>query len=328
MSGLTPDPFDVAFGHSWNRRAAGRLKAEVKRADRMGMHANVFAKAGDSNLSAYNALYGLGCRTPIWDGHASLEPTWSRYRAVTLPAGCGPHPFVPAADERVPWNSFSRSSAAARSGILAKHVLVPSGEYEGLPQWGADPDCPADESLLDFEIRLLKPRYVFVMFGSNGSSYGLSSEQTARQVGELIDAIRKLGPVPVVFTIPPQLNHVQLPTNRWRFAEETSAAIARVARRKRAVLFDLWRPLAEKSLLNHGIIVIDGGYFDGLHLDTPGGFRAPDSLQESVDFRPPALVYGNNLRNLLVLRMLQTLDAALEHGDTEPGDQLPSPPQD
>ncbi len=317
MSGvIARELFEVAFSGHWNETAAARLKEDVARADRMGMRGDVFAKAGDSNLAAYNSLYGLGCRSPVWDQYGSLEQTMLRYRKTELPAGEGPAGQAPPAAKRTPWNSFSRASAAARSGIIADQVLLPSGRYDGPDSpttWKPDPDCPPEESMLSFEIRLTQPRYVFVNFGTNGASYGMTSEQTAEDAGRVIDEIKRLGPVPVVFTIPPQLDYGDK-QGRWVFARETSEWIKRVAERARVPLFDQWGVLADERLINHGMIEFDQGFFDGFHLETPGGFRARNALRKSVDFRPPALLYGAPLRNLLLLQTLATMDAAVEPG--------------
>jgi len=302
--------FDLSFGKTWGKASVGRLKEEVRRADDMGMRPNAFAKAGDSNLGAYNSLYGLGCREPLWGDHAGLEPVMRRYREVVLPPGEGPPPHVHPPADRQPWNSFSRSSAATHSGCLAAHVLAPASEFQGLPGWVADPDCPPEDSMLEFEIRTLKPRYVFVMFGTNGSSFGFTSLETAEQSAGIVEAVRRLGPVPVFCTIPPQLDRDEL-QGRWEFARDTSRHMAELARDLGAPLFDQWTALTSGKLINDGMIEFQGGFFDGFHLETQGGTLAPEALQQSVDFRPEALVYGNNLRNLLMLQVLEALDSSL-----------------
>ncbi|MBK8293684.1 MAG: SGNH/GDSL hydrolase family protein [Solirubrobacterales bacterium] len=307
------DLFKTAFKGHWNEDDANQLREDVDRADSMGMRGNVFGKAGDSNLAAYNSLYGLGCRAPKWDRYGSLEETMLRYRAVELPAGDSPVGHAPDPADRSPWNSFSRSSSATRSGIVSDHLLMPSAKYSGpdtLESWVADKDCDPDRSMLDYEIGLLKPRYVFVNLGTNGDGFGMNPEETAKDAGRVVDEIRRLGPVPVVFTIPPQLNTEEKP-GRWAFARDTSKWLRRIAAEAKVPMFDQWSVLADERLVNHGLIEYDGEYYDGFHLETPGGFRAPDALQQSVDFRPPALLYGAPLRNLLLLQTLAELDAAI-----------------
>lgn len=316
---VTPDIsaelFERAFRNLSDPASIGRFRSDVDRAGRMGMRDGVFAKIGDSNLAAYNALYGLGCREPRLGRHAWLEPTMERYREIPLPPGQGLADQVPSVEARRPWNSFSRASTATHSMINGIHLLEPSARFTARPMgWKIEPGCRPEESILNYEIRLLKPRFVFLNLGTNGASYDLTSGQTAEQVGEVIEEIRRLGPVPVVFTIPPQLDRGEI-QGRWKFAREASEAIAEVAEEAGVPVFDQWLVLSDERLVNHGMIEFDQGFFDGFHLETLGGFRAPDSLENSVDFRPASLRYGANLRNLLLLRTLQALDAALEAGD-------------
>lgn len=281
----------------------------MARADRKGMRAGVFAKAGDSNLVGYNVLYGLGCREPRWGEYEWLEPTMLSYRETGLPPGEGPAVQVPAPDDRSPWNSFSRVSAAGAFGIIAPHLTQRSSKFHSDLGWKPDPDCLPRQSMLDFEIRLTKPRYVLVNIGSNGDNYGHSPERTTRQLSRLVRAIRRRGPVPVVCTIPPALNHADL-TGRWDFARETSDRIRQAVRKAGLPLIDQWRMLVDDGLENHGLIEFDGQFFDGFHVETAGGFRDPDALEHAVDFRPEALRYGANLLNLVCLRALNVLDEA------------------
>jgi lysophospholipase L1-like esterase len=273
--------------------------------------AAVFAKAADSNLIGYNAVYGLGCRAPKWGGYDWLEPTMRCYHEIELLPGDGPAVQVPSAGQRKPWNSFTRASAAGAFGIIAPHLVERSSKFTSDLGWKPDPDCRARQSLLDFEINLIRPRYVFVNVGTNGAIYGRSPGRTARQVSRVVRAIKWRGPVPIVFTLPPSLNHAEL-TGRWDFARETSERIREAALKAGTLLIEQWQMLTDQRVVNHGLIEFDGPYVDGFHLDTFGGFRGPDSLERAVDFRPEALVYGAKLRSFILLRTLRTLDAVLE----------------
>lgn len=308
---MVDELYGVAFGNRWDTAAAELLRDEVARADRMGMRPDVFAKAGDSNLAAYNALYGLGCREPEWHGFEWLEPTRQRYRRVELPPGDGPADQVARPENRTPWNSFSRRSAAAYCGIIGDYLIEPSSKFAHEPGWQPDPACAPGESVLECEIRLVQPRFVFINLGTNGSSYGMNGRETAEEVGELIDEIRRLGPVPIPMTIPVQLDgHGK--KGRWDFAKDASEWMVRIAAEKGSPIFDQWSMLADDRMLNHGMIDFDEDIYDGFHLETIGGFRAGDALQRGVDFSPKALVYGTNMRNLLMLRALHAIDSALE----------------
>ncbi|MGB0120860.1 MAG: SGNH/GDSL hydrolase family protein [Solirubrobacterales bacterium] len=307
---MVEELYRTAFGNRWDEAAANRLRVEVDRADRMGMRASVFAKSGDSNLAAYNALYGLGCRDPEWSGFEWLEPTMRRYRETGLPSGHGPADQVSPPADRTPWNSFSRRSAAAYCGIIGDYLIEPSSRFADEPGWQPDPECGPDESVLECEIRLTRPRFVFINLGTNGSSYGMNGRETAEEVGELIDEIRRLGPVPIPMTIPVQLDgHGK--KGRWDFAKDASEWMVKIAAEKGSPIFDQWSMLADRRMINHGMIDFDGKIYDGFHLETIGGFRSADALQRGVDFSPEALLYGTNMRNLLMLRTLHTLDSAL-----------------
>lgn len=310
--GFPEDLFQVAFADHWNDEAKARWREDSARAHRMGMREGVFAKVGDSNLAAYNSLYGLGCLEPVWDRHAHLEPVLRRYRRAEVPPGDDPASQIRPAEPEAGWNSFNRASAATRSMINGEHLLEPSGRFSGgLLGWLPDSANPPEESMLNCELRLLRPGFAFVNIGTNGQNYGMTPDQTASQAADVVKEIKRLGTVPVVMTIPPQLDRGEK-QGRWDFARETSKALGQVAREARAPLFDQWSVLADERLVNHGMAEFDTGHFDGFHLETPGGFREPDSLERSVDFRPEALLYGANLRNLLLLMTLEALDEALE----------------
>ncbi len=300
------EQFDIAFGRAFDADAIAQLKADVARADGMGMRDGVFAKVGDSNLALYNALYGLGFLDPVWGGYEWLEPTMLRYRQVELPAGDPPagQPMP----EGVPSNSFSRPSAATRSMIRPDHLLDPASDFADQPLgWLPDSHCPSGESMLRYEIGLLKPRYVLLNVGSNGAKYGLSGKKTGKQVSRIIKEVKKLGPVPIVFTVPPQIDRGVV-QGRWKFVEETNRTIKAAARKANVPVFDQWTVLTGKDLVFNGLVEFDTGYFDGLHLETLGGFREADALEMSVDFGPQGRRYGANLRNLLVLQILHRLD--------------------
>jgi hypothetical protein len=304
-----------AYPDSWLFPIEGRwLKqflADADRARRRGMRPGVFAKIGDSNVLAFNAFYGLGCRPPVWgeqDGNG-LGKVIERYRQIELPPGADVD-FVhcPDAPDRRPWNSFTRVTAAAMMGIIAQHLATPPEEMDELPHWWReDPDRLPGESALETELRVTRPFYALIQIGTNGANYSRSPESTAESVIDLVERVRRLGSVPVVINIPPQLNHPMVPT-RWEFAEATARLIAEAAERARVPLLNLWLPLSGDGFVNHGLIEHDGVIFDGFHLDTFGGFDAPSALENSVDFRPEALRHGINYRNLLLLKMLEELD--------------------
>ena len=311
LSDITTDLFRTTFTSLDEPGAAARLRTDVDRAVGMGMRPGVFAKVGDSNLASYNSLYGLGCRTPVWAGFERFQPTVDRYRQIELPPGGGRPDHVLPADQRKPWNSFSRSSAATYSGLIGPHLLWPTSEFtDGPLGWHPDPDSLPGESMTASEIRLTRPLFVFLNVGTNGNGYGLGTDETADQVIPVLDEIRRLGPVPLLFTIPPQLDEDGSGT-KWAFARDVNVRIREIARDRDVLLFDQWLALSDERLDNHGMVSFDGGLYDGLHLETPGGFRSEGALERSVDFSEPNLRYGANLRNLLLLNVLRRLDESL-----------------
>ena len=285
------------------------FREEVATAIGSGMRPGVFAKVGDSNFAAYNALFGLGCVDPVWDVHRDLEPVMRRYRQIDLPPGMDiPFFHSPDAVDRKPWNSFSRMSAATSMGIVAEHLLVPPSQFERPPaDWKTDPDCRPDESLIECEVRITRPVYCLIQIGTNGQSYGRSPERTAEMFGGVVETVRELGSVPIGLTILPQLDH-ELTPGRWEFARKTNEVVCDLAWEARIPLFNQWLALTSADLVNFGLIEYDREYFDGFHLETYGGFDQPGAVGRSVDFRPEALRYGANFRNLLTLRVLRELD--------------------
>ncbi|MBN8867455.1 MAG: SGNH/GDSL hydrolase family protein [Solirubrobacterales bacterium] len=319
---LTPMLDPASYPESWlypmDDRWLHRFRQDVRRARKMGMRDKVFAKVGDSNLATYNAFYGLGCREPIWGEHQDLEPVMHRYREIELEPGTDIDiTHSPRAGERRPWNSFTRCSAAAMMGIVAEQLMTPPEAMDELPHWWKEDDhrLPG-ENALETELRITRPLYALVLIGTNGQNYGRSPEQTVEALVELIGRVRELGPVPVVMTVPPSLNHEAVPT-RWEFAEETARLMCLAAARARVPLLNQWLALTSGDLVNCGLVEQDGEIFDGFHLDTIGGFDRPGALERSVDFRPEALRYGMNHRNLLVLKVLQELDSLTGTPDQE-----------
>lgn len=315
MTGFPEDRFEVAFAGHWDEEAKRRWRESVARADGMGMREGVFAKIGDSNIAAYNSLYGLGLLEPVWDRHAGLEPTMEHYRRVALPRGDDPGGQVrPGDGPGIEWNSFSRASAAARQMIHGGHLLEPSGRFsDRVLGWLPDSENLPDESMLHCELRVLKPRFAFVNIGTNGQVYGITPEESVAMVAQVVEEIIRLGTVPVVMTVPPKLDPDGVGES-WEYSRRLSEGLREVARGAGVPMFDQWSAFADERLVNFGVVESDSGYFDGIHLETPGGFRDPASLEKSVDFRPEALRYGANLRNLLLLMTLEALDEALEAG--------------
>jgi len=297
-----------------------QFKRDLASSTRAGMRPRVFAKLGDSNIASFNTVYGLGCFKPVFDRFRYLEKTWDRYRSVRLPAGypvpLGSLTSAPCARA----NSFSRFSAATRSGFFSNQLLTKPrqllAEDPPYPGWTPDPVCPVDETLIKCEIDRIRPRYSIISIGVNDQAYFLPTGRAAvERFGEIVSEVRLNGSIPILSTIPPHLNATTEPDN-WNYVVEINQAIVSASRTYRVPLINVWRPLASTAMVNFGMEP------SGLHLETLGGYDRPGALRRSVDFRPRGLKFGNNRRNLMILQALRRLDreaAELERGRGSPG---------
>lgn len=287
----------------------GAVKAsflkDVARSDRRGMRAKVFAKLGDSNTEMVSALYGLACRRAKLGGRFRLRRVIHRYNRVRLEneraiPGCRP------------WTSFSRRSAAAKSSSFTTWSLIRNADLPAeLPYWEPPSDCPLEETPLICEVRTIRPRYTLIMTGTNDLRsdiyYGVEpGSRTAGRMSKVIREVRRLGSVPVVSTLAPVLASAAPPG----VIDPLNAGIYKAARRNRVPIINLWRALTAPGM-------IDSGMGDnGIHLRAqPGGVSlilepGPTTFVDSVDFRPRALRFGANRRNLVWLQTLAALDRA------------------
>lgn len=277
---------------------------DLAKANRTGMRSRVFAKVGDSNIASFNVIYGLGCRPVNLDGRKQLRKVLRRYRAVRLPAGY-PVPWgFPTAGECRPSNSFSRYSAAGRSGAYTSLLTNPVSKIsQTVVNWTPDPSCDPAESMVYCEIKAIRPRYSLISIGTNDETFWYGTGDAAiERITKVVDQVRTLGSVPVLFTLPPHIDNPEAPGDSWQYAVEMNEAIAAVARAEKVPLLNVWRALVQPQMSQYGLGP------DGLHLETAGGWRSTGALARSVDFRPRALAFGNNRRNLLLLRTLAILD--------------------
>jgi hypothetical protein len=291
-------------------RIAGGVKVQFKedllRAQRHSMRARVFAKVGDSNTEMAPALYGLACRSPRLAGRRQLQAVIDRYNQVTLPnerpmPGCSPS------------TSFSRRSAAVASGTFSSWSIEPLAE---LPEEGINsrsPFCDRSEGAtsLSCEINAIHPRYSLIMTGTNDIFMDAyfkhpQGRLTVRRISSVINEVRRLGSVPVLSTLAPFKDEHAIPGA----LEKINSGIARAARKKRVPLINLWRALNMPGMINDGMDDL------GRHLRAmPGGVSpvlepAATTFADAVDFRPPALRFGSNRRNLIWVQTLKALDEA------------------
>lgn len=277
---------------------------DVARSRRFGMRPGVFAKLGDSNTEMAPALYGLGCRKAKLYGHSRLRAVIRRYNRVRLP-NKRPMP------QCLPTTSFSRRSAAAQIATISIWPLIRIGELPPTGIWAPPSDCLPMQTPISCEIHTIRPRYVFIMTGTNdvGMDRNLGvppGKGMASRIDRLVAAVRSLGSVPIVSTLPPLIT----PDARPEAINPYNAAIAKSARRNEVPLINLWRAMDAPSMIN------DGMEDWGLHLRTLGGGKSPllspgkATYEDSVDFSPRALRIGSNRRNLIWLQTLARLDEA------------------
>lgn len=280
---------------------ADQLREDVAVADAHGFRADVFAKVGDSNTELADNLYGFACAPVDYGSHTDLEPVVGRYNEVKLDAsgepGCEPV------------TSFSRRSAAARSGTYSTFSITKIRDNY-TPFSRPDPACDLEETPLACEIRLLMPRYTIIMTGTNDLGLDLKfggikpGSEAAVRIGLLIAAIRNAGSVPVLSNLPPSWVPGTPDVDEWGGIIRSNERIAAIAEATQVPLINLWGALTEDQMIDRGLGP------DGVHLSVYGGAGSSDLFANSVSLSDEALRYGANRRNLIWLQTLDALDEA------------------
>jgi hypothetical protein len=264
----------------------------IRRGQRLGARANVFAKVGDSLSQSAAFAQGLGCGRWKPGAHRRLRTTVRLFAAHRL-AGTSTY------CRRV--NSFSRDSVAASAGKIAGWALERPASRS--PGCGRAPPLPC-------EIRITRPAYAVILFGTNDAAFaaalgvdplpGFLSSMT-----RIIAASRSRGVVPIVSTIPPR------PTDpaAESLVERLNEGLVGLATRRGVPLVNLWG--AVMPLPNRGISP------DGIHLSVFGGpqcIRVCNPNTCAPGCRPANLTgagleYGYNERNLITVSTLVRLSS-------------------
>lgn len=304
-------PFGADDEQSWTEapvvpELTGALRdqflADVAVADSRGMRPYVFAKVGDSNTELRDNLYGFGCAAVDYGEQGEYASTVEKFKltqflpALALP-GCPPA------------NSFTRNSAAVRSGTFSGFG---STAVQNLPPIDRlDPACVTNETPITCEIRQILPRYTIVMTGSN--DFGIDREVggepgtfTAPRMGLIAAQIRKAGSVPVFSTLPPIFTTSTPEVDEWGDVKKANEKIYEASQQLKVPLINLWSALTEEQMIDHGLLA------DGIHLSVLGGFDSPDLIRNSVNLSDEGLRYGANRRNLIWIQTLAALDEAAE----------------
>ncbi|MGA7435284.1 MAG: SGNH/GDSL hydrolase family protein [Solirubrobacterales bacterium] len=275
--------------------------ADVALADAAGRIPAVFAKVGDSNTEFPGNLYGFGCRPVDFGDQEGLGPVLDRYNAVEFPPTLATEPGC------TPTNSFSRLSAATRSGSYSVFPVTKIKDYNlvfGRP----DPACSLEEIPLDCEIRLINPRYTIVMTGTNDLGLDINfagispGTQLAPRLALVVARIRQAGSVPILSNLPPSWVPSTPKVDEYGGIMVSNQQIAKLAEKVKVPVINLWRAMEEDQMVNRGLGP------DGVHLSVYGGGKSPEVIQNSVNLTDEALRYGANRRNLIWLQTLAALD--------------------
>lgn len=295
---VQPEPSSAPVLPDLTGATGDRLRREVARADRDDLNPDVFVKVGDSNTEWPQNLYGLGCREVGYGSNGDLEAVVKRYSKRKFP-DLVPFP------ECGPVNSLTRRSAAAVSGVWTEWLMTPTEE---LPATGIAPpteECEPQQTPLDCEIGLLRPRWVIIMSGTNDALLGIPLGDTYRGLLEkMVSRVRELGPVPVLSTLPPMAAQAHNGQPGEERVAEANRIIEQVATKAEVPLINLHAALSAEGMIENGLAA------DGLHLGVYGGESQPDVMRGSAMLTIPALHYGANRRNLIWLQVLDRLDKA------------------
>ncbi len=194
---------------------------------------------------------------------------------------------------------FDRESLAAQSGMSASWAI------SGKP------------SPLDGEIDAITPSIALIQYGTNDMGLGTTHASALwgfyENMSALLDRCLGMGLVPALMAIP----HRADSTVAGWWAPTYNEVIRGMAQARQIPYVDLY--LALEELPDQGL----GG--DGLHLNTGGS---------GCDLTAAGLQYGNNVRNLAFLQVLDRLHAVLVEGEPQldapgvplAGDGSPSAP--
>ena len=150
---------------------------------RLGNHANVFAKVGDSITESILTL------NPIGDGLYNLGD-YDYLQGVI--------DFYSAGATRDGHNAFNDQSLAAKVGWTTYRVLNPEE---------SDVDvCQPDESPLLCEYHVLKPSVALIMFGTNDVSV-LDSDNYRANLDHIVALTEGQGIIPILSTIPVRIHY-------------------------------------------------------------------------------------------------------------------------
>lgn len=233
------------------------------RGQSMGNRANVFSRVGDSITASPYFLTPFGAGGyDLGDYSNELTDVVGYFSRATARTG----------------NSFTNASLAAGNGWGADRIIQPGWAYTDV--------CGSDSPLV-CEYKHVKPAVALIMIGTNDSG-GISPEQFAANLRQIVQISIDMGVVPVLSTIPPKQN------DDWNAqrADQWNQIIRSIAHEYDVPLMDYWFALQKAP--NHGLGP------DGIHPSVPSGGETGVFTSENLQF-------GYTIRNLTTLQMLNEL---------------------
>lgn len=220
---------------------------------------DAFIKVGDSITASAHFLDCFAEKRVDLGAHADLAPLLARFGARRSGAT----------------DAFSRRSAAAGVGWSAWQAL------HGRP------------SPLAREADALKPRFAFVMYGTNDVE-GDDIRRFTRSLAGIVDWLSARGVIPILWTVPRRLDQHEKDLRVDRY----NAVVRELAESHDVPLVDYH--LALSSLPRRGL------GRDGIHPSAE-----PIAEGGACDLSARGLRYGYNLRNLLALEALERFERVL-----------------
>ncbi|MCS6835505.1 MAG: GDSL-type esterase/lipase family protein [Anaerolineae bacterium] len=231
----------------------------------LGARPNIFSKVGDSITAAPQNLNPIGRGQYILGDYGYLQ---------------GAIDFFSGAFAR-DHDSFANGSLAAYPGWTTRSVLDASNSNPNL--------CLRDETPIACELRLVRPGFVLIMFGTNDMTL-IDSNLYRNSLIEIAKLSIERGAVPVLSTIPPRTNY----EGSLARTEEFNTIIRQISIEMDIPLIDYYSAML--TLPNYGLEP------DGVHPNS-----AYLGLRGAADFRAKNLAYGYVMRNLLQLHALDRL---------------------
>ena len=280
-----------------------RLREILTRGQALGNRPNVFIKVGDSMTQTGSFLVDVGCGWEDLGSYSSLSSIIGYYRQTTLPASYSDAGCVEPSGQGS--NSFTRGSIAADSGWSADYALD-AGHLETSRAVGC---TGADANPLRCEIKMMRPGVALIMYGTNDLERYNSITDFKTQLTAIIRQAVDRGVIPVISTIPAQLE-----AGLSGRVASYNQAIVDVAAAEQVPLWNYW--LSVKNLPNQGISS------DRVH---PSIYvNSGDS--QAANFSATGLRYGYNMRNLTALQVLAKVkQIVIDNGAADSGSSVSTP---